>query len=641
MRRGATVVTLVVGLLALPAPAWAAWTRLVSNHFTFVGDAPERDIRTIAARLEEFRGIVGRILGSEVTNSPVPTVVLVFQNARSFAPFTPVFQGRPVAVAGVFVGMEDVNYIAVNAEQEAEAYGLIFHEYAHFLTGAAVGDTPAWASEGLAEVYQTFETSDGGRSAVIGKPSRQNLQLLQSASSLIPLTELIAIDHDSPLYNEGDRRRLFYAESWALVHYLAFGAPARQGQLKSYLRATADATSPADAFRDAFGADIAALDRELQRYVRAFAFNAMKFQFDERTAANGTSPARAMADADAAGYLGDLMARLNRTDDARTYLKTVVAASPDAARPWAALGLLELRAGNDETALPLLQKAAALAPGEASIQAAYGRALTRRADRGTADDEALYATARTVLARALELEPGNVSTAVTLAEVEMGSGANPSRAVALIERAIKSAPAREEYKLLLAQALAVNGDYQGAARLLTVLTTRASQAQVRQAAAQALTRIADAERAARELLGTAIGDTQSADDPPPARAAEPPQPVPQRETMPQGVFVPTLRTPRAGETRTVGVFSAVECRPGAIVLVIDGTSGPVRLAVKSFDEVEFLTYRQDSPASVACGAQRPAFPALATFRTDAPLAGANTPNRAVAIELLPDGFTVR
>jgi len=29
----------------------------------------------------------------------------------------------------------------------------------------------------------------------------------------------------------------------------------------------------------------------------------------------------------------------------------------------------------------------------------------------------------------------------------------------------------------------------------------------------------------------------------------------------------------------------------------------------------------------------------ATYRTDAPIAGANTPNRAIAIELLPDGFT--
>ena len=89
----------------------------------------------------------------------------------------------------------------------------------------------------------------------------------------------------------------------------------------------------------------------------------------------------------------------------------------------------------------------------------------------------------------------------------------------------------------------------------------------------------------------------------------------------------------------MGQFSAVECLRSAIVLQVDAASGPVRLAVKGFDEVEFLTYRPDSPTSVACGPQKPSFRVLATFRTDAPVAGANTPNRAVAIELLPDGFT--
>ncbi len=76
------------------------------------------------------------------------------------------------------------------------------------------------------------------------------------------------------------------------------------------------------------------------------------------------------------------------------------------------------------------------------------------------------------------------------------------------------------------------------------------------------------------------------------------------------------------------------------MLQIDATAGPVRLAVKTFDEVEFLTYRPDSPTSVPCGNQRPSYRVLATFRVEpAPLAGANTPNRAVAIELLPDGYT--
>jgi hypothetical protein len=92
----------------------------------------------------------------------------------------------------------------------------------------------------------------------------------------------------------------------------------------------------------------------------------------------------------------------------------------------------------------------------------------------------------------------------------------------------------------------------------------------------------------------------------------------------------------------LGTFSNVECVRGAIVLQVDTDSGAVRIAAAGFDEIEFLSYRQDPPVSVPCGPQRPAFRVLATFRTGgAVIAGANTPNRAVAIELLPDGYVPR
>lgn len=624
MTRVAATLMVLVGLLAAPAPAWATWTRITSEHFTFVGDAPERDIRLIAQQLEQFRTVVGQVFSSDATHSPVPTVVVVFQDQRSFAQFRPMFQGRPVDVAGYFVGMEDGNYIAVNAEREAAAYGVIFHEYAHFLVGSAVGEVPVWVNEGLAELYQTFEVSNGGRTALIGKPGRDNLELLQAASSLMPVSELIAVQRESPLYNEGDRRGLFYAQAWALVHYLTLGSPSRTGQLKAYLTAVGDGANPGEAFTAAFGADVQALDRELRQYVRAYQFRALRVEFDDRLTATRLTPAQELSEADAAGYLGDMMARLNRADDARAFLNGTLKGHPETARALSALGLIELRAGNEDAAFLLLEKAAALAPADAAIQGAFGRALTRRADRGLADEDEMYRKARTVLARALEMDPGNVSMLVTLAEVEMGSGANTPKAVQLMERVVQAAPAREEYRLLLAQALAVNGDYRAARDTLGVLMSRGSRQDIRDAAERAATRVETAEKSARALAS--------------APGVRPPEPDTPRETMPQGVFIPTLRSIQPGESRVVGAFSAVECIKGAIVLQVDLGTGPVRLAVKAFDEVEFLSYRQDAPASIACGPQRPSYRVLATFRTDAPVTGAGTPNRAVAIELLPDGF---
>ena len=645
MKRIATSLLLLTGMLVSPTAAWAKWTRISSQHFVFVGDASEREIRDIALRLEQFREVVGRVLSDAVNSTPVRTVVVVFQNDKSFTPFKPEFQGRPVAVAGYFVGMEDANYIAVNAEQDSEAYGVIFHEYAHFLTSNAVGATPVWVSEGLAGLYETFEAVSGGKTAFIGKPSRQNLQLLQTSGPLMPVATLIAVQHDSPLYKEGDRRGLFYAESWALVHYLTFGNTARAGQLKAYLSSIGHGVPAADAFRTAFGADTSALDRELQRYLRAFSFTALRFDFDDKTSNAGTTPGEVLQDQDAAGYLGDLIARLNRTDAAREYLRKTIEANPDAARAMASLGLLELRASNDAVAFPLLEQAAALAQGDAAIQSAYGRVLTRRADLGRADEEALYAKARTVLARALELEPDNASTMVTLAEAQMGSGLDPGLAVKLMRAAVNAAPGREEYRLMLAQALAVAGDYQGASTYFGLLIARGSRPEIRDAARKALARVADARIAALRLATPPddISASDAAASPPSATTSVSPPvgpPGPPRETMAQGAYVPSLRTLKTGETRVLGTFSAVECRQGVVVLLVNTASGPVRMAAPAFRDIELLTYRQDSPSGVACGPLQTAYRVLATFRTDTPpITGAGTPNRAVAIELLPDGFS--
>ena len=626
MQRVVSTVVVLLALLALPTTASAAWTRIRTDHFTFIGDAPERDIRLIAQQLEQFRDVVGQVFSENTIASAVPTVVVVFANDRAFAQFRPMFQGKPTEVAGYFIGREDANHIAVNAAQEAAAYGVIFHEFAHFMVSSAVGLTPVWFNEGLAELYQTFEMSNGGRTALIGKPSRENLLLLQAAPRLMPVSELIAVHVDSPLYNEGERRGLLYAESWALVHYLTFGAPARSGQLRNYVTAIGRGDPEDQAFVKAFG-DPKALDGELSRYIRSFQLRALRVEFNERIGATRLVPAQPLTDDDVAGYLGDLLARLNRPEDARALLQKTIDANPEAGRALSALGLMELRSGKEDAAFPLLEKGAELLPADAAIQSAFGRVLTRRADLGRADSDDLYRKARTVLARALEIEPDNVSSLVTLAEVEMGSGANTARAVELMQRVVKAAPAREEYRLLLGQAMAVNGDYRGASAYLSVMLARGSTSEIREAARRALARVATAEREARTLASEA------------ERRASADAPEAPRPTMEQGAYIPTLRSLQAGESRVMGQFSAVECLRSAIVLQVDAASGPVRLAVKGFDEVEFLTYRPDSPTSVACGPQKPSFRVLATFRTDAPVAGANTPNRAVAIELLPDGFT--
>src|SRR5262249_15901579 len=129
MRR---IVWFVVGALLCAQQTEAAprWIRLRSDHFVFIGDTSERDIRDIARHLEQVRGAMGRVLPSSVATM-VPTIVFVFQSDGAFTPYKPTYQGRPVALAGFFSGWTDRNVIAINAAAQQSALRVVFHEYGH------------------------------------------------------------------------------------------------------------------------------------------------------------------------------------------------------------------------------------------------------------------------------------------------------------------------------------------------------------------------------------------------------------------------------------------------------------------------------------------------------------------------------
>ena len=221
---------LLLSLLALAEPAQAAtWRRLQTAHFTFVGDASEAQIRQVAEQLERFRTVMALALPNLSTVSPVPTVVVVFSSDRAFDPYKPRFEGRRVEAAGYFQNGEDVNYIAVNADVGSAVADVVLHEYTHFLIGNTFGIVPVWLNEGLAEFYGTVVGSKGGRAAIIGTAPRAHVDLLRQ-STFIPLGQLMTIDRASPMYNEGSRRGVFYAEAWALTHYLTLGSPERRAQ---------------------------------------------------------------------------------------------------------------------------------------------------------------------------------------------------------------------------------------------------------------------------------------------------------------------------------------------------------------------------------------------------------------------------
>ena len=201
-------------------------------HFTFCSNASERRTLDLGRRLERFRAALSRFNKKLKVDPPVTTSIYVFKDDASLTPYKKRFNGRPVELSGLFIGHPDGYYIILNGERQGDPLEVIYHEYTHHFLGNNVHNVPAWFSEGLAECYSTFRADD--KTASIGLTQNDHVLYLRD-HDLIPLHDLFAITASSADYNEGERRGVFYAESWTLMHYLMWDKPERKPQFLRFL----------------------------------------------------------------------------------------------------------------------------------------------------------------------------------------------------------------------------------------------------------------------------------------------------------------------------------------------------------------------------------------------------------------------
>ncbi len=276
------VLLAVLPWLGAAAPPPAEWRRVDSPNFVVIGEVGARELIDVAAQFEGFHETLRRLLGEVVTSTTVPTIVIVFPSDRAFTPFMPVFQGKTLEVGGRFLGAPDINYIAIVSDGRPGRLRTIFHEYAHLVMSNMSRHVPIWLSEGMAEYHSTFELMQGGREAVLGGPIESHVALLTETlkkASLLTLEELVNVDKYSPLYNENDRRSVFYAQVWALTHLIVRGEPNRLQQLGVYFDRVSKGVPSARAWQEAFGSlNIA---RELERYIRRASFKPYHVKFND------------------------------------------------------------------------------------------------------------------------------------------------------------------------------------------------------------------------------------------------------------------------------------------------------------------------------------------------------------------------
>ncbi|HEY7856657.1 MAG TPA: DUF1570 domain-containing protein [Terriglobales bacterium] len=472
----------------LPMMFKASWVRIESPHFEVLTDGDPDQGREIAAQLERMRAMFMEMLPG-IKDPALPVQILAVKNKREFMDLTPpdLFgKGKPDYVSFLMPTAERTEFL-VRLDSVADSnylypYGVIYSAYAQILIGQSSVHIPDWLTYGMGEFYETAEI--GNHNAVIGKVNRDNLEILQNRA-LLPVSVVISAGVNTPEWNRTDRRELFDAESWALVHYLLTNDQQEHThQLQTYIARLAT-QAPEAAAVSTFG-DLDQFQKTLVGYTRHLAFTAMAVNVSTKTDKK-TYIVEPIPLERAEATRADFMVNDERFTDARLQLEAALKQDPSDAAAMASMGLLEWRQKNDEAARHWYQQSIQLDASDYLTQYRFGRLSLESPTPGSATaDAAIESSFRA----AIKLNPQFAPAYDGLARLFLRQRQHFDEADSLELQAITLDPAQFYYRYNAAIALMDAQKFDAATQVLTLAKTYAKTAEETSQADQMLSEIA-------------------------------------------------------------------------------------------------------------------------------------------------------
>ena len=431
------------------------WFETRTAHFNIYSCGAPQPVFKVAAQLEQFCEGYSLLAGANAVASP-PVIVMAFPDHEAMKPFLPIYHAQPANLAAFFQHGTDENLIALSLSgANGPDMSVVFHEYTHLLLRRNDRIWPMWLKEGMAEIYSTFQTT--GYNAAVALPIERHLQTLAQPPWL-PLTELFAVTHDSPNYNERDRQGVFYAESWLLTHFLFAGDNpnyrARFGNFTTLLRA---GQAPVPAFTNALGVALPVMEADLRRYLARGQFPAMSFALPANIVTLKPLATRKLTPVENYFRLGDELLRIDRPDAAEKYFRDAHKLAPASPLPHEGLGMLAIQREQPSEAVHQLKQAVALNSGNFLAHYLYAWEqfkLAAAADQSNSLPKDRAAEIRAELLKSLTLMPNFGPAHELFGIVELAQGQQLALAEAHLQLAVQLEPENLYYQLALANAQA-------------------------------------------------------------------------------------------------------------------------------------------------------------------------------------------
>jgi len=449
-----------ITITALASDSNEHWLEVQSPHFVVLTDTNEKQARRIAGQFEHMRAVFHLLMPHAADDAGAPIIVVALKDKKGFQSLEPAayLAKNQLDLAGLFVHGPDKNYILLRLDAQGEnPFSTVYHEYTHYMMRK---DTwiPLWFNEGLAEFYQNTEIRD--KDVVLGQPSQDDILYLRQ-NRLLPLTTLLAVDHSSPYYHDEQKGSAFYAESWALTHYLEVNDFQKKTHLLTdYTQFLIKGEDSVTAAQHAFG-DLKRLQDSLDNYVRQSSFTMFKMNAAVPIDA-ATFNVRPVSNSEADAVRADVLVYDDRAKEAQALLETTLRDDPNNALAHETMGYLKFH----EQDIPAARKwySEAVQLDSHSYLAHYYFAVMTLQSGDTSHDAEIESSFRT----SIKLNPSFAPSYDALANYYASRDQKLDEAHVLNIQAIELDPANVYYRLNAANILSQQRQYISAISVLKV-----------------------------------------------------------------------------------------------------------------------------------------------------------------------------
>ncbi len=551
-------------------------------------NAGEKEARRIADQFEQIRALFHAAFANLRVDPAQPVLILAAKNEKTMKMLLPEdweVKGH-VHPAGLYQQGEDKHYVILRLDSAGDnPFHALYHEYTHALLHLNFTGLPLWLDEGLAEFYGNSRL--GEKESRVGTIDETHLYIL-GQNKLLPIETLLSVEQSSPYYSEANRASVFYAESWALVHYLMMDPEAQQRQLlKNFFAAWDKNGNQIEAAQQAFGG-LKGFGQVIEGYSRQASFRVGLFK-NAQQAADKNYSARSLTPGEVLALRGDCATHRNRFEQAQPLLEQATQLEPNLAIGHEALGYYLYRKEDKSGADKEMKKAMEL--GSTSFAAPYYHGLLVLRG-GLAAPEARQEAIRS-LERAAQINPQFAPAFEGLAQAYAASPETQKQALEAGAHAVKLEPTTHAYAINLMYLL-LNAERDADARQLAQrVLEKAASAEERQTAQDLLNRIKEHEQWVAERKAQSDAAANATTTTPTANAPA----AAQTKTA--------STTPIALDTSTLmaveGLVRGIDCsHKPAITVTLGGGNRPLIFHAADFGTVGVTGASKDIPGLDSC-----------------------------------------